>query len=187
MKYLSFKARVKELARVVWCITADLKYGHRQLPVHLTDWHTQVYSLGPCEFYIDLNTPFGKANSSKVFCAWSEAWCQSFRFHFQNGYSVKISLSVYIDDFFGGPIRTNSAIDKCNAKLLLDTLIEFGRITNTYMNVVKCNGPDKSLVILGMRFHSKEKANFLSPSKAKKYTDRLRAHIKINPHPQKKH
>lgn len=179
VKYLTFKARVKELARVDWYVKADLKNGYRQLPVHPTDWHTQVYSLGPCEFYVDLNMPFGKSNSSKVFCAWSEAWCQSFRFHFQNRYSVKISLSVYIDDFFGGPIRTNSAIsDKYNAKLLLDTLIEFGKITNTNMNVVKCKGPAKSLIILGMRFDSRKKACFLSPTKAEKYKNRLRTLIR---------
>ena len=107
VKYLTFKARVKELARVNWYVKADLKNGYRQLPVHPTDCHTQVYSIGPCEFYVDLNMPFGKSNSSKVFCAWSEAWCQSFRFHFENRYSVKIALLVYIDDFFGGSIRNN--------------------------------------------------------------------------------
>ena len=64
VKYSSFKARVKELARVDWYIKADLKNGYRQLPVHPTDWHTQVYSLGPCEFYVDLNIiHFGKSNS----------------------------------------------------------------------------------------------------------------------------
>ena len=70
---------------------------------------------------------------------------------------------------FDGPIRTNSANDKCNAKLLLDTLVEFDRITNTYMNVVKCKGPAKSLETLGTRFDSREKACFLSPTKAKVY------------------
>ena len=153
VKYISFKARVEELARVDWYVKVDLKHGYRQLPVHPTDWYTQVYTLGPQEFYIDLNMPFGKANSSKIFCAWSSAWCQSFRHHFQNCYSMKISLSAYVDDFFGGPICTASAgKDKSNAQLLLDTLIEFGRITNTHMNVQKCKGPATSLDILGILF-----------------------------------
>ena len=119
--------------------------------------------------------PFGKANSSKIFCAWSSAWCQSFRHHFQNCYSMKISLSAYVDDFFGGPICTASAgKDKSNAQLLLDTLIEFGRITNTHMNVQKCKGPATSLDILGILFDSRKKACFLSVDKAIKYTQRLK-------------
>ena len=53
------------MARVDWYLKVDLKNGYRQLPVHLTDWHAQVYSLGPNEFYIDITMPFGKANSSR--------------------------------------------------------------------------------------------------------------------------
>ena len=50
-----------------------MKNGYRQLGVHPSEWYTQVYSLGKNEFYIDLNMPFGKANSSKVFCRWTTA------------------------------------------------------------------------------------------------------------------
>ena len=67
--YISFKERVHLLAQVSWYFKMDLKNGYRQLPVHPSEWHTQVYSLGPSEFYIDLAMPFGKANSSKKFCA----------------------------------------------------------------------------------------------------------------------
>ena len=178
VKYESFKERVEELANVDWYIKVDLKNGYRQLPVHPTDWHTQVYSLGPREFYIDLNMPFGKANSSKVFCTWSSTWCQSFLHHFQNCYAIKTSLSGYVDDFYGGPFRTDSRMkDKINSKLLLDTLIEFGKITNTNMNLKKCKGPATSLDIIGMLFDSVKKACFLSTAKAKKYTQRLKVLI----------
>ena len=69
VSYISLKERVALLEKVDWYIKADLKNGYRQLPVHPSDWHTQVYCLGPNECYIDLCMPFGKANSSKVFCS----------------------------------------------------------------------------------------------------------------------
>ena len=31
-----------------------------------TEWRTQVYTLGPGKYYIDIATPFGKANSSNL-------------------------------------------------------------------------------------------------------------------------
>ena len=68
VEYISFKKTVSLLAQVDWYLKVDLKNGYRQLPVHPTDWHTQVYSLGPNEFYIDITMPFGKANSARVFC-----------------------------------------------------------------------------------------------------------------------
>ena len=67
--YITFKALVELLSQVSWYFKVDLKNGYRQVPVNPKDWHTQVYSLGQSEFYIDLAMPFGKANSSKKFCA----------------------------------------------------------------------------------------------------------------------
>ena len=175
VKYTSFKARVKSLAGVDWYIKADLKNGYRQLPVHPTDWYTQIYSLGVNEYYIDLNMPFGKGNSSKVFCTWSSAWCRSFLHHFQTAYAIPISLSSYVDDFFGGPIRTGSnSNDEIRAKMLLDCLIEFGKITNTLMNIKKCQGLAKRMVILGIFFDSRKKACYVAPPKCVKYTQRLK-------------
>ena len=69
VSYISFKERVLLLSQVTWYFKVDLKNGYRQVPVSPKDWHTQVYSLGPNEFYIDLAMPFGKANSSKLFCS----------------------------------------------------------------------------------------------------------------------
>ena len=68
VQYISFKARVELMAQVSWYFKVDLKNGYRQVPVNPKDWHTQVYSLGPNEYYIDIAMPFGKANSSKLFC-----------------------------------------------------------------------------------------------------------------------
>ena len=85
VSYITFKKRVSQLSKVDWFINADLKNGYRQLPVHTADWN----SLGPNEFYIDIAMPFGKANSSRVFCTWTTAWCESFKVHFQNQYSTK--------------------------------------------------------------------------------------------------
>ena len=72
VSYISFKERARLLAQVLWYFKMDLENGYRQVPVAPIDWHTQVYSLGPAEYYIDLAMPFGKANSSKHFCAWTD-------------------------------------------------------------------------------------------------------------------
>ena len=172
--YISFKERVSLLNNVDWFIKADLKNGYRQLPVHPSDWHTQVYSLGPHEFFIDLNMPFGKANSSKVFCTWTTAWRKSFHLHFQKFYSVPIALSSYVDDFFGGPIRTDCLkTDKKNAELLLENLICIGNLTNTRMNPAKCLPPARSMNILGIIFNSKSRMCTLPSKKIDKYSKRI--------------
>ena len=68
VEYISFVERARQLSKVDWILKVDMKNGYRQLGVHPKEWHTQVYSLGKNEYYINLNMPFGKANSSKVFC-----------------------------------------------------------------------------------------------------------------------
>ena len=68
VQYISFVERARQLSKVNWFVKVDLKNGYRQLGVHPSEWFTQVYSLGKNEFYIDLNMPFGKSNSSKIFC-----------------------------------------------------------------------------------------------------------------------
>ena len=174
VEYITFKQRVALLAQVDWYIKVDLKNGYRQLPVHPSDWHTQIYSLGPNEFYIDITMPFGKANSSKVFCTWTSAWCKSFKFHFQRFYAYPIALAVYMDDFFGGPIRSGSlSRDLKRAFTLFQDLIIIGAVTKSFMNLKKCEKPARSKDILGMNFNSKKKACFLAASKISKYTEKL--------------
>ena len=68
VKYIEFKQRVRSLSQVSWYIVVDLKTGYRQLPLNPRDQATQIYSLGQNEYYIDVCMPFGKSNSSKVFC-----------------------------------------------------------------------------------------------------------------------
>ena len=171
VEYITFKERVALLAEVDWYIKADLKNGYRQLPVHPTDWHTQIYSLGRNEYYIDIAMPFGKANSARVFCTWTSAWCKSFKWHFQKYFAFPIALAVYMDDFFGGPIRTESlSEDLKRAHTLFTVLIIIGAVTSTLMNLKKSEEPARSKEILGMVFDSKVKACFLAQTKIAKYS-----------------
>ena len=79
-----------------------------------------------------------------------------------------------MDDFFGGPIRTESlSKDFESAHKLFKDLIIIGAITNTCMNLKKSEEPSRSKDILGMNFNSKEKACFLASSKVTKYKSRL--------------
>ena len=174
VEYITFKERVALLSQVDWYLKVDLKSGYRQLPVHPVDWHTQAYSLGPTEFYIDIAMPFGKANSSRVFCTWTSTWCKSFKFHFQNHYAFPIALAVYMDDFFGGPIRTGSLNkDHTRARSMFEDLITVGKATSAIMNMKKCEEPARVMDILGMNFNSKKKACFLAKTKIAKYTSKL--------------
>ena len=85
--YISFKGRVRLLNSARWFVKMDLKDGYRQLAVHPSEWRTQVYTLGPSEFYIDIAMPFGKANSSKLFCRWTSLWFDSCLARFNEKYS----------------------------------------------------------------------------------------------------
>ena len=175
VEYISFKERVLLLDKVDWFIKADLKNGYRQLPLHPSDWHTQVYSLGPEEFFIDINMPFGKANSSKIFCEWTSTWRRSFQHHFQKHYSLPIALASYVDDFFGGPVRTGCLkSDKKTANLLITNLISVGEVTNTRMNPLKCLPPSRSMNILGIVFDSKRRLCTLPIKKVVKYLRRIK-------------
>ena len=100
----------------------DLKNGYRQLGVHPSEWFTQVYSLGKNEFYIDFNMPFGKSNSSKIFCRWTTAWCKAFSKHFYEKFKILPILESYVDDFFGGPEKSASSLvaDKMKAQVMFD-------------------------------------------------------------------
>ena len=60
VSYISFADRARLLSQVVWYFTVDLQNGYRQVPVAPCDWHTQVYSLGPTEYY---TSPSGRVAS----------------------------------------------------------------------------------------------------------------------------
>ena len=98
--YISFVNRARVLSPFDWYFAVDLKNGYRQLPVHPSDQATQVYSLGPKEYYIDICMPFGKANSSKIFCFWVTNWCAAIRYHFSKRVTWNFALESYVDDIF---------------------------------------------------------------------------------------
>ena len=167
VQYISFKARVELLSQVSWYFTVDLKNGYRQVPVNPKDWHTQVYSLGPEEFYVDLAMPFGKANSSKKFCAWTDLWFSSFLQHFRKTVPYYSVLGSYVDDAFGG---TNS---QAHSQTMMETVPIVGRATATDINLGKSRGPATKLVILGLLYCSVTRTCRLGDAKRVKYMSRI--------------
>ena len=167
MSYISFVERARALASVNWYFAVDLENGYRQLPVHPSDWATQVYSLGPNEYYIDICMPFGKANSSKVFCFWVSNWCRAFRIHFERRVSWKFALESYVDDIFGGASTYGQTLQ------LKTEIIRTGHVTTAKANLKKCHGPCQRLKILGMVYDAIEKHCSLPPTKVTKYIQRI--------------
>ena len=150
----------------------DLKDGYRQLPVHPSEWGTQVYSLGPSEHYIDLAMPFGKANSSKIFCRWASLWFNSCIANFNKKFNVQAVLDSYVDDAFGGDISYATAYS------LIQYITWAGRVHGTLVNVAKSEGPAISMVILGLLYRSDLKICSLDPKKVLKYSERIKTLIK---------
>ena len=176
VEYIPFNRRVLHLSQIDWYIKADLKMATDSFLYTLRIGILKIYTLGKNECYIDIAMPFGKANSSNVFCTWTSAWCESFSRNFRRSCSIPIFLGSYVDYFFGGPIRTESLVeDKKNATSLLKNLIEIGEITNTRMNLEKCTGPAKRMNILGIVFDSIARACFVAPKKVTKYCCCLQA------------
>ena len=123
--------------------------------------------MGPTEYYIDLAMPFGKANSSKIFCRWASLWFKSCLSNFNKKYRARAVLDSYVDDGFGGD----------NAYSIAQALISFitkaGKRYGTLVNVAKTCGPAIAMVILGLLYHSRRKICSLDPEKVTKYS----AHI----------
>ena len=93
---------------------------------------------------------------------------------------MPIAVSSYVDDFCGGPLRTESKRnDKKNAQLLLDNLISIGDYTNTRMNLDKCLSPARIMDMLGIIFNSLNRTCYLPAKKITKYIDRLQLIQKI--------
>ena len=130
-----------------------------------------MYSLGPSEFYVDVAMPFGKANSSKKFCAWTDLWFASFLSHFRRTVPFHAVLGSYVDDAFGG------ARTRAQAQLMVNTLTSVGLATATILNPKKTRGPATSLVILGLLYCSKTKTCRLGEDKQSKYLARIVAMV----------
>ena len=139
------------------------------MPVHPSDWHTQVYSLGHSEFYIDLAMPFGKANSSRHFCAWTDLWFSSFLLYCKRAFPFHAVLGSYVDDGFGG------ARSQGKAQLMIDRLFKAGLETSTRFNAGKTRGPARSLVVLGLLYCSVTQSCRLGDKKRQKYLSRVDA------------
>ena len=61
-----------------------------------------MYTLGPAEHDIDIAMPFGKANSSKLFCRWVSLWFESCVARFNQQSNTTATLGSDVDDAFGG-------------------------------------------------------------------------------------
>ena len=166
-EYISFKDRVKLLNQVKYYIKLDLKDGYRQLAVHPSEWRTQVYSLGPREHYIDIAMPFGKSNSSKLFCRWASLWFESCITRFNKKYAASAVLRSYVDDGFGGADTWKIAIK------LIKFITDMGLTHETIVNTAKTEGPATALVILGLLYCSQSKVCRLDPAKVTKYAARI--------------
>ena len=166
-EYISFKNRVKLLEPVLFYVKLDLKDGYRQLAVHPSEWRTQVYALGPEKHYIDIAMPFGKSNSSKLFCRWASLWFESCVARFNRIHSATAVLGSYVDDAFGG------ADTRKTAKKLIEYITDTGSNLLTLVNTAKTEGPSPSLVILGLHYCSRSKVCRLDPAKVTKYAVRI--------------
>ena len=113
--------------------------------------------------------PFGKANSSKHFCAWTDLWFSSFLHWFRRAFPFHAVLGSYVDDGFGG------AGTQGKAQLMIDHLFKAGRATATLFNMVKTRGPARSLVILGLLYCSLTQSCRLGNKKKQKYLSRVDA------------
>ena len=111
--------------------------------------------------------PFGKANSSKIFCFWVQNWCRAFRYHFKKRVHQNFAIESYVDDIFGG------ADTKSQASQLKIEVIRTGIVTSARANFEKCLGPAQCLKILGMMYDAITKRCFLPPGKILKYITRI--------------
>ena len=119
--------------------------------------------------------PFGKANSSTILCHWTTAWCVSFTNRIQEKIILPIILKSYVDDFFGGPVKSNKGqiFDKLNAKLMFYQHIGDGELTSARMNFKKCCPPARKMEILGFMYDSITRSCRLSDKKRTKYINRI--------------
>ena len=138
------------------------------MPIHPSEWSTQVYSLGSREYYIDLCMPFGKANSSKVFCHWVMNQVLAFETHYKKAVTHFFILESYVDNVIGG---TRS---KAQGAKLIKQLILVGKLTTAVMNLLKCEGPAQVLDVLGLRYHAVLRRVTITESKRVKYLSKLR-------------
>ena len=111
--------------------------------------------------------PFGKANSSKLFCRWASLWFESCINRFNQTNHTTAALGSYVDDAFGGATTRQTATE------LISFITKAGDTMVTVVNTAKMEGPATAMVILGLHYCSQEKICKLDPAKVVKYSDRL--------------
>ena len=91
-------------------------------------------------------------------------------------------LKSYVDDFFGGPIKTKETEenDRSIAELFFEVLIAVGELTGTKMNRKKCHAPARIMEILGFIYDAIARSCRLSPQKKEKYINRI-ADVLLSP------
>ena len=100
---------------------------------------------------------------------------EAFSKRFYEKFKSEIILASYIDDFFGGPKRSQAGVehDKLRAKVLFKQLIAVGELTGARMNLRKCYPPARVMEILGFIYDSIKKSCRLSEKKKEKYIRRI--------------
>ena len=116
--------------------------------------------------------PFGKANSSKLFCRWASLWFKSCITRFNQIHQTGAALGSYVDDAFGG------ATTRQTAAKLIHFITKAGDAMATVVNTSKTEGPATAMVILGLHYCSQTKICKLDPAKVTKYSDRLRSMLR---------
>ena len=91
--------------------------------------------LIPAEHYIDIAMPFGKANSSKLFCRWASLWLKSCIPRFNQQFTTTDTLGSYVDVAFGG------ATSRAVATRRIDYTSVAGNSMATLINTRKTEGP----------------------------------------------
>ena len=111
--------------------------------------------------------PFGKSNSSKIFCFWVQNWCKAFRHHFEKIGNFKFALESYVDDIFGGASTYDQTLQ------LKNEIIATGQATTAKANRSKCHGPSQKLKILGMMYDATAKRCTLPQPTIERYISRI--------------
>ena len=134
---------------------------------------TQVYTLGPVEHYIYIAMPFGKANSSKLFCRWASLWFDSCITRFNQQFNTTAALGSYVDDAFDGTTTWSVAFR------LINFITLTGAIMATIVSTHKTEVPATAMVILGLHYCSQTKVCSLDPAKVIKCSDRISQLLRV--------
>ena len=121
----------------------DIKHAYRLLPVKPDQWHHLCYHWQG-NYYVDLVLPFGLRSSGAIFNQFASLvrWIIINHYHFRR-------IVNYSDDFFA-VLAKNMEI----AKSQLKTIIQAFKDLNIPLAVDKIEGPDTSLIYLGIIINS---------------------------------